>query len=186
MGHCEAASALTAIIKTVLSLENGQIPAQMHFATPNPAVDFTNLMVTQKTLDWPDTRGDVRRAAINTFGAGGTNGHAVLEAHTHPAQRSCTTNRPWLFKISAADRTSLQAVNKTYAEWLKSRKPSLKDLAHTMTARRSTLRYSRFIIASDHDTLRNQLLSSSSNAVAKSGDEVRKLLFVFTGQGAQW
>ncbi|KAL9578932.1 MAG: hypothetical protein Q9212_005401 [Teloschistes hypoglaucus] len=149
-------------------------------------VDFTNLMVPQQTLDWPDTRGDVRRAAINTFGAGGTNGHAVLEAHTHSAQESCNTNRLWLFKISAADKTSLEALSKAYAEWLKSPEPSLKDLAHTMIARRSTLRYSRFIIASDLDTLRTQLLSSSSSVLAKGGDEVRKSLFVFTGQGAQW
>ncbi|KAL8637932.1 MAG: hypothetical protein Q9228_004857 [Teloschistes exilis] len=186
VGHCEAASALMGLIKAVLSLENGQIPAQLHFTTPNPALDSTSLIVPQKTLDWPDAQGDVRRAAINTFGAGGTNGHAVLEAHTYSPQRSCATKRPWLFKISATDKTSLQALSKTYAEWLKSHKPNLNDLAHTMTARRSTLRYSRFIVASEHDTLRNQLLSGSSKVLTKTADGVRKPLFVFTGQGAQW
>ncbi|KAI4220335.1 MAG: hypothetical protein LQ349_008111, partial [Xanthoria aureola] len=81
VGHCEAASALVGIIKTVLCLEHLQIPAQMHFNTLNPAIDLTdnNITIPRQTLPWPNlfpSSDRAPRAAINTFGAGGTNGHA--------------------------------------------------------------------------------------------------------------
>ncbi|KAL8924113.1 MAG: hypothetical protein Q9208_004250 [Pyrenodesmia sp. 3 TL-2023] len=161
LGHCEAASALIGLIKTVLCLENAQIPAQMYFETPNPAIDFSHRTIPTKTMDWPDTN---RRAAINTFGAGGTNGHAVLEAyHAPPFQTSA--KRPWLFKVSAADEMSLQALSREYA--------------------RSSLRYTRFLVASNENELITELRHDNPEIVAtKSG--TAKVLFVLTGQGAQW
>ncbi|KAL8902419.1 MAG: hypothetical protein Q9207_004740 [Kuettlingeria erythrocarpa] len=140
IGHCEAASALTGLIKTVLCLENAQIPAQMHFGTPNPAIDFSHRTIPTKNLDWPSNNGQPRRAAINTFGAGGTNGHAVVEAYHAPSLDQMPAKRPWLFKVSAADEISLQALSLEYASFIKTQKPSLSDLAHTLLVHRSSLR----------------------------------------------
>ncbi|KAL8727428.1 MAG: hypothetical protein Q9181_005715 [Wetmoreana brouardii] len=186
VGHCEAASALIGLIKTVLCLENAQIPAQMYFDTPNPAIDFSNFIVPTKTLPWPDTAGHVRRAAINTFGAGGTNGHAVLETYNRSSINSCVGQRPWLFKLSAADELSLKALKTAYAAYLEYQTPDLRALAHTLVARRSDFKYSQFFVASSHDSLRSQLLSDKVDTLTKSGDPVKGTLFVFTGQGAQW
>lgn len=36
VGHSEGASGITSVIKAVLSLENGQIPPNIHFSKPNP------------------------------------------------------------------------------------------------------------------------------------------------------
>ncbi|KAI4123666.1 MAG: hypothetical protein LQ338_005156 [Usnochroma carphineum] len=187
VGHCEAASALIGLIKTILCLENAQIPAQMHFETPNPAIDFTHRIVPMNTLNWPDTAGRPRRAAINTFGAGGTNGHAVLEAYDRPSLEGFVSRRPWLFKVSAADEISLQALSKALAIYTETRKPHLKDLAHTLLTRRSNLRHTRYVVASGHDELLTQLRSDDPSVVtAKNDDAAGNLLFVFTGQGAQW
>ncbi|MDA3643933.1 polyketide synthase [Saccharopolyspora indica] len=43
IGHAEAAAGLTGLIKVVLCLEHGQIPASLHAATPNPAVAWDEL-----------------------------------------------------------------------------------------------------------------------------------------------
>lgn len=188
IGHCEAASALMGLIKTVICLEKAQIPAQKHFQTPNPAIDFTNRTVPVQTMDWPDTNGRLRRAAINTFGAGGTNGHAVLEAYekSHEGLKSYDRQRPWLFKVSAADEVSLQASIRAYVEYIRSRKPNLGDLAHTLTARRSNLKWSRIFVASDPEILCTRMLSGGSIALIGPTRPVKRTLFVFTGQGAQW
>ncbi len=40
LGHLDAAAGVTGLIKTVLALEHRQIPPSLHFAAPNPAIDF--------------------------------------------------------------------------------------------------------------------------------------------------
>lgn len=82
VGHLEAAAALAGLVKTVLALEHAQIPPQMHFSTPNQKIDFSSVIIPAGSVHaWPSVRrpGEPRRAAINSFGFGGTNGHAVLE-----------------------------------------------------------------------------------------------------------
>ncbi|KAL9016045.1 MAG: hypothetical protein Q9185_006587 [Variospora sp. 1 TL-2023] len=186
VGHCEAASALIGLIKTILSLEHAQIPAQMHFERPHPAIDFSSRTIPTNTLVWPETNKIFRRAAINTFGAGGTNGHAVVEVYNSPPSKPSLTQRPWLFKISAADKVSLQALSKEYAQFVKNRQPDRRDLAHTLLAHRSRLRYMRFFVASRHEDLLAQLQADDPTLVIQNHAAVGKLLFVFTGQGAQW
>lgn len=43
------------IIKTVLAMEKGVIPGNLHFKTPNPDIDFvgSHLSVVDKTIPWP-------------------------------------------------------------------------------------------------------------------------------------
>ncbi|KAL8681128.1 MAG: hypothetical protein Q9186_002721 [Xanthomendoza sp. 1 TL-2023] len=164
VGHCEAASALVGLIKTVLCLEHEQIPAQMHYKTLNSTIDLTgtHIAIPQKTLPWPKSpseRDYTRVAAVNTFGAGGTNGHAVLESYAYHPSKVINTRRPWLFKVSAADEVALQSLTKSYAAYIDYRNPKLKDLAHTLLAHRSNLRYSRFLVASTRHSLLAQLRS---------------------------
>ena len=190
VGHCEAASALVGIIKVVLCLEHQQISAQMHFNTLNPAIDLadTDIKIPRQTLPWRDllpSSDCTFRAAINTFGAGGTNGHAVLESFAHRPRDVPATWRPWLFRICAADQTALQSLIRSYIAYIEDQKPNLRDLAHTLLAHRSSLRYSQFVIASTHDSLLAQLRSNST-AVTKTSNVARQLLVVFTGQGGQW
>src|ERR1700693_1489294 len=85
IGHLEAASGLAGVLKTALCLEHGLIPAQMHFQVPNPAANFDHIFIPTSAADWPASRDGIRRAAVNCFGAGGTNGHCVLEALTLPS-----------------------------------------------------------------------------------------------------
>ncbi|KAL9633907.1 MAG: hypothetical protein Q9204_003214 [Flavoplaca sp. TL-2023a] len=190
VGHCEAASALVGIIKTVLCLEHQQIPAQMHFSTLNTSINLTdtNITIPKKVLHWPRPSSDPNckpRAAINTFGAGGTNGHAVLESFAHDQSEVPATKRPWLFRVSTADETSLRSLTRSYAEFIEKRRPNLRDLAHTLLAHRSSFRFSHFFVASTYGSLLAQLRSDRA-VVSKIGNVTRRLLLVFTGQGAQW
>ena len=187
IGHLEACSALASIVKVSQCLERGAIPAQMHFRTPNPKIDFTNVTVPTTMTPWPKTLHSVRKAAINTFGAGGTNGHAVLESYpsdtVEPAERSET---PLLFKVSAADEQSLKALCEDYADYIERTRPNIHSLAHTLLSRRSTLRKSIFLTANCLDGIIVKLRAPSNNIQTKGSEGFKKVLFVFTGQGAQW
>ena len=111
VGHLEAASGITGLIKTALCLQHRQIPASLHFENPNPQIPFDDLRlrVAQRLQPWPQTNGQPPRAGVNSFGFGGTNGHAILEAP--PAadagadpHREAGDGRAWLLPLSARSR----------------------------------------------------------------------------------
>ena len=77
VGHGEAVSGLSGIIKTVLALEKGQIPPTIGVKKINPKIKTTEwgVEIVTKTRDWPESLPDgVRRAGVNSFGYGGANG----------------------------------------------------------------------------------------------------------------
>ena len=187
IGHLEASSALASMIKVTLCLEKGLIPPQLHFINPNPKIDFRNTRIPTSVLPWqPVTRG-IRVAAVNTFGAGGTNGHAVLEtAPKASVQRRHTGSRPFLFKVSAADDGSLRQFSSKLAEYIERCSPNLQDLAYTLLSRRSTLRKSVFFVARTHNNTVKALRDNTSSIITTNSKHSTKLVFLFTGQGAQW
>ena len=80
LGHLEAAAGLAGMIKTVLCLENGAIPKNLHFQTLNPQIslDSSRFIIPTDAVAWPrGTR--ARVAGISSFGLGGTNAHVIIE-----------------------------------------------------------------------------------------------------------
>lgn len=189
VGHLEACAALVGIIKTVECLERGQIPPQMHFIDANPEINFENTTIPTAMMDWPESGLGFRRAAVNSFGFGGTNGHVVLDHYPTKSRTLSDTRRPYLFKVSAATDTALGALALSYADYVERRTPPLGDLAHTSLARRSTLKKSIFLTASDHSELTNALKNwdtGASRILSLTSVATQIVGFVFTGQGAQW
>jgi acyl transferase domain-containing protein len=92
---------LAGLIKAVLTLEHGSIPANLHFRNPNPRVPFEDWRLkvpTEQTL-WPGE--GPRRISINSFGFGGANAHTVLDdAYHYIIQRG----------VGASHRTTVASV----------------------------------------------------------------------------
>lgn len=86
VGHGEAVSGLSGIIKTVLALEKGQIPPTIGVNKINPKIKTIEwgVEIVTKIRDWPDRAGaspsGVRRAGVNSFGYGGANGVCTQES----------------------------------------------------------------------------------------------------------
>jgi NADPH:quinone reductase-like Zn-dependent oxidoreductase/3-oxoacyl-(acyl-carrier-protein) synthase/acyl carrier protein len=79
-GHLEAAAGVAGLIKTVLCLENGVIPKNLHFQKLNPQIvlDGSRLAVAAEPVPWP--RGTRPRVAgVSGFGISGTNAHIIVE-----------------------------------------------------------------------------------------------------------
>ncbi|EWC44095.1 hypothetical protein DRE_07230 [Drechslerella stenobrocha 248] len=188
IGHLESCAALAGIIKTVEALERGKIPPQMHFKTPNPKIDFARIKIPTALLDWPESTNSTRKAAINSFGFGGTNGHAVLENYHRERSSTLEENRPFLFIISADNETSLNQLCSLYADYIEANQPSLLDLSYTLAARRSIHRKSRLFVADSCASLVEKLRGdySNSKSLTRNPEKIGNLAFIFTGQGAQW
>jgi amino acid adenylation domain-containing protein len=191
IGHLESCAALAGLVKTVECLERAQIPPQMHFETPNPKIDFSNVEIPTSVIPWPSVQAhQKRRAAINSFGFGGVNAHTVLEQAPQVVEADFEEiDRLKLFKISAGNDTSLLQMAASLADYVDSVRPNLVDLSHTLLSRRSTLKRSLFISASSSEELVEKLRAVEANAkpLSLASDDVSgNRCFIFTGQGAQW
>ncbi|MXZ43061.1 MAG: acyltransferase domain-containing protein, partial [Caldilineaceae bacterium SB0666_bin_21] len=81
IGHSEWASGMASIIKAVLAMNSGIIPAHLHFRSPNPNFEWEHMPVriTSEMIAWPDTKGRPPLAGVNAFGLSGSNAHVILE-----------------------------------------------------------------------------------------------------------
>jgi acyl transferase domain-containing protein/SAM-dependent methyltransferase/acyl carrier protein len=80
IGHLEAAAGLAGVAKTVLALQQREIPPHLHLGTLNPYIDWPSLPVTvpTRTTAWNPIDGR-RLAGVSSFGFSGTNAHVILE-----------------------------------------------------------------------------------------------------------
>ncbi|MFC2146276.1 beta-ketoacyl synthase N-terminal-like domain-containing protein [Acidobacteriota bacterium] len=90
IGHLDTAAGAAGFIKTVLALMHRQLPPGLNFTTPNPGIDFENspFYVNTTLKEWKNNNYPLR-AAVSSFGIGGTNVHVILEEApgTKSAQR---------------------------------------------------------------------------------------------------
>ncbi|BBC32408.1 hypothetical protein SGFS_037020 [Streptomyces graminofaciens] len=95
IGHTKAAAGAAGMIKLALALHHKVLPPTINVDEPNPTIDFESgpFYVNTEARPWIRTpERPKRRAAISSFGFGGTNFHMVLEEHgdgddvrvTHP------------------------------------------------------------------------------------------------------
>ena len=87
IGHAEWAAGMASVMKAVLSMHKGIIPAHLHFKEPNPNFDWDRMPVriTSEQTPWPSRDSERPLAAVNSFGLSGTNAHVVLEGYGEPA-----------------------------------------------------------------------------------------------------
>jgi acyl transferase domain-containing protein len=148
LGHLDTAAGIVSLIKTVLSLEHEAIPPSLHFTRPNPEIDFAGspFFVNTRLTPWP--RGErPRRAAVSSFGVGGTNAHLVLEEAPPPLP--ARARRDWqVVPLSARTEAALEAATANLAEHLRGREGlALADVAYTCQVGRRHFDHRRAVVA---------------------------------------
>ena len=96
IGHLESASGVASLIKVVLSMQRGVIPAQLHFQNPSTHLDWDSLPlhVTSAPTAWPIQPDRAPIAAVSAFGLFGSNAHVVVEGAAPPAT-DASDNGSW-------------------------------------------------------------------------------------------
>ncbi|MFF4988233.1 aminotransferase class III-fold pyridoxal phosphate-dependent enzyme [Streptosporangium saharense] len=96
IGHAEAAAGIAGLVKLVLCLRNGHLPASLHATPPNPRLrlEGTRMRVVTEPLTWD---GDPLVGAVSSFGFGGTNAHVIVSAPGRTTRKTVpgnTSNQP--------------------------------------------------------------------------------------------
>ncbi|MET0937190.1 MAG: beta-ketoacyl synthase N-terminal-like domain-containing protein, partial [Luteibacter sp.] len=111
IGHTKAAAGAAGLIKAVLALQHSTLPGTLKVERPNPALglDDTPFYVNAQTRPWVRTGDRPRRAAVSSFGFGGSNFHVTLEEYRgeHRAKRLRALPSE-LVALSATSESDLQ------------------------------------------------------------------------------
>ena len=191
IGHLEAGAGMAGLLKAMLMLEQGFIPRALHFANPNPAIDFAdlNLNVPRGTETIPVA--DDAVMGVNAFGFGGTNAAALLgRAPVAPIGHAAKAKIAPPLILSAR---SAEALRLSVAAWRDALAGADGEQAAALArgqARHRDLAAHRLVLrGADGAALSEQLAawtaaereSGAAQGVAVSGG----VAFVFSGNGAQ-
>lgn len=199
LGHTEAAAGMVGLLKAILAVQHGAVPASLHFRSWHPDINpsGTRLFVPSTTQPWPVKEGP-RIAAVSSYGVGGTNAHALVEEPPSvavlptpcaqvPALRS--------FLLSARSVPALEASSARLADWLDGPGAAapLPDVAHTLALRRSHAMERLAVVARSHDELvarlRAYVVGKTVPGVVSDfarGPGAGAPVWVFSGHGSQW
>src|SRR5262245_35393308 len=203
IGHLEAAAGITGLIKAALCLQHHQIPKNLHFENPKPqiAIDNRRLKVAQELECWPETPGQPPRGGVNSFGFGGTNGHAILEAPpdiavSPGAHGEVGDGLAWTLPLSARSAPALSDLASSYLRALQDERrlgrAMLRDICFSAGAKRSHHEFRLAVVAHDKTEMTGQLeafLAGETRANASSGRTSTASVnpvFVCSGMGQQW
>ncbi len=190
VGHLDAASGVTGLMKTVLALHHEEIPPTLHYQAPNPQIDFENspFYVVNQLTPWPKGA-TPRRAGVSSFGVGGTNAHVVLEEA--PELEPTSDSRPHqLLMLSAKTESALDTQAQNLANYLMNEPDvDLADVAFTLQRGRADMPQRRIVVASNKDKDKDEAyaaLTASKGAIkGRTTDKDPDVVFMFPGQGAQ-
>lgn len=189
IGHLDVAAGVVSLIKTVLALQNNQVPSSLYFESPNPHINFESspFYVNSHLSDW--NRGQhPRRAGVSSFGIGGTNAHVVLEEA--PVREPLPSSKPCkLILLSAKTENSLKSTTLALTEHLKTeRDTDLADIAYTLQIGRQRYGHRLMAICQSKEETISVLTGKNHGKIRTRSNEMinRPVVFMFSGQGSQY
>ena len=187
IGHTDAAAGVAAFIKVALMLHHGFLPPSPNFRHPNPKIDFAASPFTPQLdgVPWPRTEHPYR-AAVSSFGIGGTNVHMIMEAAS-PRPPADPGQRWQLLTLSARDTRALSCTAQSCAAFLEDNPhAALADVAYTLAVGRRSFGYR---LAGVFDDRASAVRALRDGTPLLSGDTgttpPEELVFLFPGGGAQ-
>ncbi|MGL4201184.1 MAG: beta-ketoacyl synthase N-terminal-like domain-containing protein, partial [Enterobacter roggenkampii] len=162
IGHTDTVAGLAGCIKVLHALHHGQIPASLHYREANPEMhlETSPFYVVDQLTDWPAAQ-HPRRAALSSFGIGGTNVHAIFEAYSANAARPQPSRlAQYIIPLSAKNAARLAEYATRLLEFLTAGENDdsrLDELASTLQLGRSAMACRVAFLVTDKEELIQKL-----------------------------
>ena len=203
LNHTESTSGLAGLIKVALMIKKKRLvpTVNVHVLNPKLKLEEKGLVVQQTNEPWNTENGKLRIGALNAFGYGGSNVHAILrEVSGNKSLQEELSERPnQVLTISARSQEALRRVAGLYSKWLKDKVENMnttvvENLCYSLNERRSQFPHRLALSFGSISEASESLAEYADDSVGwektVSYGEVTssnpKLVFMFGGQGSQW
>ena len=193
IGHAEAASTISQLTKVVMQLQYGKLVPLIKTDSQNQNIILENsaFYLQRELEEWKrpvlDLDGVKReyplRAAISSFGAGGSNAHLIIEEYNPSTLKPdlhirAVTSQVIVF--SARNEERLHVVIKQMYDFLGNKKNlHLSDIAYTLQVCRETMEYRLAMVVNSIDEL--MLGLKESLVYLREEKEIETSIPIFTG-----
>lgn len=205
IGHTRIAAGAAGIIKAALALYHRTLPPTIGVSVPVNGIEESALYLNLETRPWIYREQIPRRAAVNSFGFGGVNAHAILEDYPLNGQPdTVNTGMPKCFVVSAETKADLsEKLSRLLAELEHINRADLQNvLVRFDEVQIAPSRVRIGFVVESFDSIRNDL--SKSLSILKQNDdaywehptgiyyqstgepEESRVAVLFPGQGSQY
>ena len=207
ISHLIPAAGIAGLIKTALALYHRVLPPTLNVDTPNPELEKTNCYLNTETRPWVHGQETPRRAAVNAFGFGGINAHAILEENPIDPKNYTVLQQRWpteLCIIQAESRSQLIQQCEQVERFAAVASPTveLKDVAFSLNSKLKPGSVKVAIVANSVSDLSEKLTRALLYVRDPGCSEIKdpsgiyffdrplgkegKVAFVFPGEGSQY
>ena len=210
IGHLEAGAGLVGVVKAALQLHHKTLLPSITSDRTNPQIHFDKLpfKIQTKAQVWKpleilrkSTQSSEtlpRRAAVNSFGVGGSNAHIILEeSPSIPAERSATDRSAHLLTLQAPTPEALRLQAKRWSLFLKDQtSETIGDALYSNLVGRKNFEFKLAMPVEDIQSVSSKLERWSNSDTESTVTEIlsgnalwkksNRIAYLFTGQGAQY
>lgn len=183
IGHLESAAGVASITKVLLQMKHLTLVPSLHAEPENPLLELEHspFRVQKQLAPWERVAGgagDVRIAAVSSFGAGGSNAHVILKSFKAGRKPAGDRLRLPILLFSAHSATSLRhniAARVAYIRRALTELPPsermayLNDLSFTLSARKEALAYRHAFVFHDGSDLLAQFEQVGGSSTLEIG-----------------
>ena len=181
IGHAQAAAGAAGVIKMVLALRHGVLPATLHAGEPSPHVDWSagGVRLLAEPVPWPGGGERPRRAGVSSFGISGTNAHVILEEvpaaqDSRPAEDGgrvpVVSGGPVAWLVSGRGAEGLAGQAARLAAWASAREDlDPGDVAWSLATTRPALEHRAVITGAGREELLAGLAAVAAGEAGRAG-----------------
>jgi acyl transferase domain-containing protein/acyl carrier protein len=195
IGHTQAAAGTAGVIKMVLAMRHGELPATLNVGRPSSEIDWSSgaVRVLAEPVKWLPN-GHIRRAGVSSFGVSGTNAHVILEEGDRPEVVSGgvpSHDGPVAWPVSGRGAAALRAQAEQLMSYVDEEpEGSLADIGFSLATTRGAFDRRAVLIGSRSPQFVRGLAAlvdeeEARGVVTGIATAGGRTAFLFAGQGSQ-